>query len=371
MFYYRKNKLYCEDTSIEEIALSVGTPVYIYSKNAIVHNLKEYQKAFSSVPTLVCYAVKANSNYAILKTIFDCGAGADITSSGELYRVLNAGLSPQKIVFAGVGKSKEELDFAIRKKIFMLNIESVEELKLIDQLAGRLVSAGKSATVRSGEITHTTRNSVKIAIRVNPNIDPHTHKYITTGKQENKFGIPYEDAIEVFKFAHRECLNLTVAGIHCHIGSQIISIKPFEIMSRKIAILLQKLKRVGIKLEYVDIGGGLGIKYHNEKPPTPKELAKTVLSVLKPYKLKLIAEPGRYIVGNAGILLTKALYVKQGRQKKFVIVDAGMNDLIRPTLYGAYHEILPVTVKYHSLLTACRPATTLRLQSSARLSTSD
>ncbi|MFN3966246.1 MAG: diaminopimelate decarboxylase [Endomicrobiia bacterium] len=332
MFVYKQNQLFCENVPVEEIATSVGTPVYIYSKNQIIKNLKDYDRAFNSVPHLICYAIKANTNKTILKTIFNCGAGADITSGGELYRSINAGAKPEKIVFAGLGKTEEEIRYAIKQKILIFNVESINELEKIDKIAYKI---GKK---------------VKIAIRINPNIDPHTHKYITTGKSENKFGIPIEDAINVFASA-KKYKNILVSGIHCHIGSQITLLKPFLLMAQKISEIVKQLEKKKIILEYIDIGGGLGIKYKDEKPPTPEQLAKTVLPILRHLRKKLILEPGRYIVGNAGILVTKIIYCKKGKQKNFLVVDAGMNDLIRPTLYGAYHEIIPVKKKNTANLT--------------------
>jgi diaminopimelate decarboxylase len=333
VFYYKQNQFFCEDVSVKEIASKVGTPLYIYSKNSIIRNLKEYDNAFNSVPHIVCYAVKANTNRTILKTIFKLGAGADITSGGELFRSINAGANPEKIVFAGLGKTEEEIKFAIRKKILLFNIESINELEKINKLAYELGA------------------KVQIAIRINPGIDPHTHKYITTGKSENKFGIPIEDAIDIFTKASKY-KNVIISGIHCHIGSQIVLLKPFLLMAEKISSIVKQLEKRKIKIEYIDIGGGLGIKYKDETPPTPFQLAKTVLSVLKPLNKKIILEPGRYIVGNAGILVTKIIYCKKGKQKNFLVVDAGMNDLIRPTLYGAYHEILPVEKRHDKKILA-------------------
>ncbi len=326
MFNYRQNQLFCEDVPIKDIVKTTGTPVYIYSKNQIIKNLKDYDHAFNSVLHILCYAVKANTNKTILETIFKYDAGADITSGGELYRSLNAGVKPEKVVFAGLGKTEEEIEFAIKQKILMFNVESVNELERINKIAYKIGT------------------KVKIAIRVNPNVNPHTHKYITTGKSENKFGISLHDVVDVFT-STKKYKNIIASGIHCHIGSQIISLKPFLLMAKKISELTKKIEKEKIRIEYIDIGGGLGIKYHNETPPTPEQLAKTVLPVLKPLKKRIILEPGRYIVGNTGILVTKILYCKKGRQKKFLVVDAGMNDLIRPTLYGAYHEIIPVERK--------------------------
>ncbi|OGS21114.1 MAG: diaminopimelate decarboxylase [Elusimicrobia bacterium RIFOXYA2_FULL_39_19] len=329
MFHYKNNRLYCENVPVETLADKAGTPLYVYSKNKLIENLNNYQQAFGGVNHLLCYAVKANSNAQLCKELFSRGAGADVTSGGELFRALKAGAKPEKIVFAGVGKSEDEIRYALKERIYMFNAESTEEIGLINKIAGQL------------------KTKARLALRINPNVDAHTHKYITTGKSENKFGIAYQKAVEVYAFA-KTCNNLTVSGIHCHIGSQITSVKPFYLMAKKMAELFMKLKKTGINIEHIDIGGGLGIKYHNEVPPNPQDLAKAVLPVLKPLNTKIILEPGRYITGNAGALVTKVIYRKAGLHKKFLIVDAGFNDLIRPALYEAYHLILPVNKSAHS-----------------------
>ncbi|MBU2614141.1 MAG: diaminopimelate decarboxylase [Elusimicrobia bacterium] len=321
MFFYKNKQLYCENVPIEKIISKTGTPTYIYSKNKIIENLNAYEKAFSPVSHTLCYAVKANTNLSVCKTIFAQGAGADVVSGGELYIALKAGAQPGKIVFAGVGKTREEIRYAIRSKILMFNAESVQEIALINKIAKQ------------------EKTKVRLAIRINPHVDAHTHKYITTGKSESKFGISYKRAFETYLLAGKYG-NLKLSGIHCHIGSQITS--TFRLMAKRMAELFIKLQHAGINIEYLDIGGGLGIKYHNEIPPAPGALAKEVLALLKPLNVKLILEPGRYIVGNAGSLITKVTFTKKSGHKNFLIVDAGMNDLIRPALYEAYHEILPV-----------------------------
>ncbi|MBU2568243.1 MAG: diaminopimelate decarboxylase [Elusimicrobia bacterium] len=347
-FNYTGGLLHCEGVPVREITKRTGTPVYIYSKNKILKNLAEYGKAFSSVPHLLCYAVKANTGYAVCKTIFSAGAGAEVASGGELYRVLKAGADPRKIVFSGAGKTREEIEFAIRNGVLLINAESVEELSLINTLAGRMERAGQTggAPRRAGGTSRVgqaggTRQKILVGIRVNPDIDPHTHRHITTGKSENKFGIPLPFAMNVYR-GSGQYSNLSVEGVHCHIGSQIVSTKPFVEMCMKLSSLIKKLRSTGIPVKWTDIGGGLGIKYKDESPPSPTELARKILPVLKPLGTKIILEPGRYIVGNAGILVTKVIYRKRGMQKNFLVVDAGMTDLIRPALYDAYHEISPV-----------------------------
>ena len=324
MFSYKNNKLYCENVPLEKIAAQAGTPAFVYSKNRIIENLDKYEKAFSSVPHVLCYAVKANTNGAVCKTIFSRGAGADVTSGGELYRALKASAKPEKIVFAGVGKTEEEIRYAIKSKILMFNAESAQEIALIDKVAAR------------------EKTKARLAIRINPDVDAHTHEYITTGTSENKFGVSHTRAVEIYSYA-KKFRNLLVSGIHCHIGSQITAVKPFHLMALRMAELFRKLSKAGIHLDYIDIGGGLGIRYRDEITPEPAGLAEAVLPVFKSLGVKIIMEPGRYIVGGAGALVTKVIYEKIGSHKNFIIADAGFNDLIRPALYQAYHGILPVT----------------------------
>jgi len=327
MFKYIKNKLYCENVSVEEIVKETLTPVYIYSKNQLIKNFKEFDNAFKNKKHLICYAVKANTNREICKILFKLGAGADITSGGELYRVIKSGINPEKIVYAGTGKTKDEIIYAVKNKILMFNVESVEELKLINKIGAEF------------------NKKINIALRVNPNINPHTHKFISTGLNITKFGIPIKEIIDVYKYAKFNLKYLNIQGIHCHIGSQITQIKPFVIMTEKILDIVKKLKKINIDLNYINFGGGLGIKYNNEIPPTPKELSNNILKFLKNTHHILIFEPGRYIVGNTGILVTKILYKKQANKKNFLIVDAGMNDLIRPAFYSSFHKIITVNLK--------------------------
>lgn len=322
-FTYCNGELYAEKIAVRKIAGKVGTPFYLYSRRQIENNYLEYNNAFAGYPHLICYALKANSNLSIGRILSRIGAGADIVSAGELYRALKSGFPAKKIVYAGVGKTKEEIEFALKENILLFNVESPGELELIAEIAQRM------------------NRRAPVAIRVNPGIDPHTHKYITTGKEENKFGIPLTQVIAVYEQA-RKFKNIEILGMHSHIGSQIVTLKPFMDTLRCLLDLISELEKRKIYLKYLNLGGGLGIRYKDEKPPTPAELAKGYLSLLGERKFTLILEPGRHIVGNAGILVTQVLYLKDTGKKKFVIVDAGMTELIRPLLYDAYHEIVPV-----------------------------
>jgi len=325
-FRYKNNELFAEGVSVRKLAERYGTPLYVYSYNTLLRHFDAYDNAFDSYPHIICFALKANSNLAILRLLAKHGGGADIVSGGELFTALKAGISPKKIVYAGVGKTEEEIRFALKSKILMFNVESEDELKEIDRIAGEM------------------KTKAPVALRINPDIDPETHPYISTGLKKHKFGMPIENAIEYYKIANR-LKNISVIGIHKHIGSQITKISPFVDALKRILILLDELNKQGVNIRYLDIGGGLGIPYKDEEPPVPEDLAKNLLPLLKGRKLTLIMEPGRSIVGNAGILVTKTLYLKQGIEKEFIIVDAGMNDLMRPSLYGAYHQILPVEKK--------------------------
>lgn len=328
-FNYKKNELFAEDVPIKKLVEKYGTPLYVYSHATLLRHFKAYDDSFNeypSIPHIICFAVKANPNLSILKTLGQYGSGADIVSGGELFKALKAGISPKKIVYAGVGKTDKEIKFALASRILMFNVESESELKKIDRLAGQM------------------KIKAPIALRVNPDVDPETHPYISTGLKKNKFGIPIGEALEYYKTA-LSLDNVSIVGVHKHIGSQITKLSPFVDALKRVILLIDKLALNGIKIKYVDIGGGLGIPYGNEKPPLPKDLAKKLLPLLKGKNLILIIEPGRSIVGNAGVLLTKVLYLKQGFEKEFVVVDAGMNDLIRPSLYHAYHQILPVVKK--------------------------
>jgi len=322
-FSYQDDTLFCENVSIKDIAEDVGTPFYLYSYATIKRHFLIFDSAFDGVERLVCYSAKANSNLAILTLLANLGAGLDIVSGGELYKGLKAGFSPNRIVYSGVGKRVDEIDFALREGILMLNVESLEELALIDKRAALLDTVAP------------------IAIRVNPDVDPKTHPYISTGLKKNKFGIDTETAIKAYEMAST-LQHINILGVDCHIGSQISEAKPFEDALGNILSLVGELKRKGIAITYLDMGGGLGITYQGESPPEPKEYAKAIQKILKPTAYSLILEPGRVIVGNAGTLITRVLYRKPGQDKEFVITDAGMNDLIRPSLYQAFHAIQPV-----------------------------
>ncbi len=322
-FIYKNNKLFCEDVALETIAKKVGTPTYVYSQATLTRHFKAYEDVLKNHDHLVCFSVKANSNLSVLKLLSKLGAGFDIVSQGELYRVLKAGGNPQKVVFSGVGKTQEEMAYALQKNILCFNVESDQELALLNLVARKL------------------KKKAPVSIRVNPDIDPKTHPYISTGLKENKFGIPIKEALALYQRAS-EFSAIQFIGIDCHIGSQMLSLEPILESVRELKKVILDLKQKGIHIRHLNIGGGLGIPYSKEVPPSPQEYLKDVLQELKDLKIKLLCEPGRTIVGNAGILLTKVLYTKKTTSKNFIIVDAAMNDLIRPTLYDAHHEIWPV-----------------------------
>lgn len=324
-FTFRDNELYCEEVPVRKIAEQVGTPLYIYSHATLKRHFDAFADAFKDVDSLICFSAKANTNLAVLKLFSNLGGGLDIVSGGELYRGLKAGFPPDKIVYSGVGKRIDEIDYALETGILMFNIESLEELDLINQRAGII------------------KKKAHVSIRVNPDVDPRTHPYISTGMKKNKFGINTEFAVKGYKAA-MGMKNVKIIGIDCHIGSQITEIKPFEDAMHSLKLLIKNLEDYGIKIKYLDMGGGLGITYADEVPPQPAEYARAIKKSLGRTKLKLILEPGRVIVGNAGVLVTKVLYRKSTDVKEFVIVDAGMNDLVRPTLYKAFHAIKPVNI---------------------------
>jgi diaminopimelate decarboxylase len=296
----------------------------VYSRSVLESALDEFQQALTGVDALVCYAVKANSNLAVLNVFARLGAGFDIVSTGELKRVLAAGADPEKVVFSGVGKTAVEMEFALETGILCFNVESAPELDRLNEVAGRL---GKRAP---------------ISLRVNPNVDAKTHPYISTGLKENKFGVAYEDALALYQHA-ASLPNLDITGIDCHIGSQLLDPAPFAEALDKILLLIDQLAAVNIQLHHIDLGGGLGIRYSNEVAPTVKAYLDPLLQKLQGRGLKILLEPGRRLVGNAGLLLTRVEYLKPGEVKNFAIVDAAMNDLARPALYDAWHDILPVT----------------------------
>lgn len=323
IFHYKKNELFAEQISLSRIAKEFGTPCYVYSQSILEQQWLAFDKAFSEHPHQIFYAVKANSNLAILNLLARLGSGFDIVSGGELSRVLAAGGKAEKIVFSGVGKQVHEIEQALAADIFCFNVESESELLRINRLAG----------------LHNKK--APIALRINPDIDVATHPYIATGLKENKFGIAYEDALELYLKA-KKLKYLKIIGIACHIGSQITTTEPFVIALERILELVAKLKNHNINLKHLDLGGGLGVSYHTEQAPSFTEYANALLPKIKHQSLELLLEPGRVIVADAGILLTQVEYLKHCPAKNFAIVDAAMNDLIRPALYGAWHGILPV-----------------------------
>jgi len=323
-FTYREDELYCEDVPVQKIAAEVGTPFYLYSHATLTRHYNAFSEAFADMEKLICFSAKANTNLAVLKLFARAGCGLDIVSGGELFRGLQAGFAPERIVYSGVGKRVDEIDYALKSDILMFNLESLDELKLINQRAGQF------------------NQRARIAIRVNPDVDPKTHPYISTGLKKNKFGIDTAAALEGYRLA-ASLKNIEVIGIDCHIGSQITEAGPFEDALKSIKTLVLQLKsELGIQIQYIDMGGGLGITYADETPPSLKEYAKAFREKLEGMGLTLILEPGRVLVGNAGVLVTRVLYKKAGEGKNFVIVDAGMNDLMRPTLYNAFHAIEPI-----------------------------
>ena len=340
-FHYRDGHLHCEGVDLARVAEKFGTPLYVYSAGTILDHYRRLDAALAALDHLICYAVKANSNRAILKLLVEEGAGFDIVSGGELYRVLAAGGDPAKCTFAGVGKSREEIEYALEKRVYSFNVESEAELEYIDQIAGASRRRGMRAP---------------IALRANPDVDPHTHEYISTGSHENKFGIALGRLAAVYERAAK-MTNIDIVGVQMHIGSQITEAAPFADAIKKVAPIVRDLKsKYGIK--FFSIGGGLGIVYESsfasgsgdwwKRQGSPKsqlsiqQYVDVILPPLRESNLRILLEPGRLLVGNAGVLLTRVRYIKQTGEKKFAIVDAGMNDLIRPALYHSYHEIIPV-----------------------------
>jgi diaminopimelate decarboxylase len=322
-FNYQAGELFCENVPVRQIAEAVGTPFYVYSAATLTQHFQVFNNAFAAFPHIICFAVKANANLAILRLFARLGAGADIVSGGELYRASQAGMDPGKIVYSGVGKRPEEIKAALKAGILLFNLESSQELEEINRIAGHL------------------KLKARVALRINPNIDAKTHPYISTGLKKNKFGIDIDRAVEDYRRA-QELPHLEVVGVACHIGSQITQVAPFVDALKLVKELIERLKTLGIQIRYLDLGGGLGIQYHDEEPPHPQEYGEKLLEHLKGLDCTLILEPGRVLVGNAGILVTKVLYTKATDTKHFIIVDAGMNDLARPSLYGSYHGLWPV-----------------------------
>jgi diaminopimelate decarboxylase len=324
-FQHKGGVLYCEEVPIESIAREVETPFYLYSYRTLIRHFQAFDAAFSDLPHLVCYSAKANSSLAVLRTFINLGSGVDVVSGGELFRALRAGADPARIVYSGVGKREDEIRYALQEGILMFNVESYQEIHHINGIAS------------------TMGTEAPISLRVNPDIDPQTHPYIATGMKEAKFGIAIDRALEWYREA-TALPHLDIRGVSCHIGSQLTEIGPFVEAFKRVKELVIQLGDEGIAVAYVDLGGGLGITYHQEEPPHPQEYAHAIIAEARDLPCTFIFEPGRVIVGNAGILVTRVLYTKEG-EKNFVVVDAGMNDLVRPTLYGSYQEIVSVNVK--------------------------
>src|SRR3989442_6121959 len=322
-FHYQDGELYCEEVLLWRIAADMGTPVYVYSERTLERHVHVFDEAFQSVPHLICYAVKANSNINILRRFAEWGTGFDIVSGGELFRVLRAGASAEKVIFAGVGKTADEIRYALDAGILFFNVESGAELELIQQIA------------------HDTKRRARVSIRANPDVDPRTHPYISTGMQKHKFGVSLPEARDLYRNT-RAFSNVEVVGVQCHLGSQITEMGPFQEALASLRQFVLELQSDGVALKYLDFGGGLGISYSTEEPPSPAVYGETVAKATKDLELTIVLEPGRVIVGNAGILLTRVLLKKNQSAKKFLVVDAAMNDLIRPALYGSHHQLWPV-----------------------------
>lgn len=321
-FYYIHGILNVEGAIVSELALQYGTPLYIYSTKTWVQHYEAVDGAFAGVPHITCYSVKANSNLALLHLLARRGAGADIVSGGELFRALRAGIPAERIVFSGVGKTDREIREALDAGILMFNVESIMELERISEIAEGL------------------KKTARVSLRINPDVDPKTHPYISTGLRQNKFGIPMSEAMAAYELAAK-LPGVEPVGIDCHIGSQLTELAPILDALDRLLHFYHQLTAKGFAIRYLDIGGGLGITYDTEEPPHPNELGAAVAKALEGLDVTLIIEPGRVIAGNAGILVTKVLYTKENGDKQFVVVDAGMNDLVRPSLYGAYHRIHP------------------------------
>ena len=332
-FNYVENELWCEEVPVVKIARDVGTPFYLYSHRTIERHFNVFDEAFADVPHIICFSSKANSNIAILRILIKKGGGVDIVSGGELYRALLAGVDPGKVVYSGVGKREDEIEFAIKKGILMFNVESSQELEIINFCAEKM---GTKA---------------RISLRINPDVDPMTHPYISTGLKKNKFGIDMEKSLDEYRLA-KKLEHIDVIGVDCHIGSQITELSPFLDALERLKKLIHLLREDDIDIQYLDLGGGLGITYDEETPPHPSEYAEAIIGKAKDINCTFIFEPGRVIIGNAGILVSEVLYTKGTDDKNFVIVDAGMNDLIRPSLYGSYHHIQPVIQKEREIFSA-------------------
>ncbi|MEN8199510.1 MAG: diaminopimelate decarboxylase [Thermodesulfobacteriota bacterium] len=329
-FEYKNGELHCEDVPVSRIAEEVGTPFYLYSRATLVRHFKAFDSGFADIDHITCFAVKSCSNIAILSLFAGLDGGADIVSGGELFRALQAGVDPKRIIYSGVGKTEEELRYGLEAGILLFNVESEQELHRLNRVAKEM------------------RKQAPVAFRVNPDVDPQTHAYISTGLAKNKFGIPMQEALDIYIQA-QDMEHVEVKGVSCHIGSQLTLISPFVEALQKIKDFIGRLTENGISIDYIDLGGGVGITYDEEAPPHPQEYAVAIKEELSDLQATLIFEPGRVIVGNAGIMVTQVQYTKTNRggekEKNFVVVDAGMNDLTRPSLYGAYHGIEPVREK--------------------------
>lgn len=322
-FKYKGNDLYCEEVKVEDIVRDVGTPCYIYSNRTLIEHYQKIQSAFKQITPLVCFSLKSNSNLAVISSLVKQGAGLDIVSGGELYRALKTKVNTKKIVYAGVGKKPYEIDEALKRRILFFNVESIPELEMINARSKLL------------------KKKADVCIRVNPDVDARTHNYITTGTHENKFGIDFDTMFKIFDRSN-VFKNLNLRGLHIHIGSQITQISPFVKAVKKTGAVINSLREKGYTIDYMNIGGGLGIIYKDDKPKTADEFANAIEPLIIKLGVKLVLEPGRFISGNSGILVTKVIYIKEALHKRFIIVDAAMNDLLRPSLYGAYHNIVPL-----------------------------
>ncbi|MBI4418555.1 MAG: diaminopimelate decarboxylase [Ignavibacteriales bacterium] len=337
---YRNNELYCEDVPLTELHEEFGTPLYVYSRTKLLENFQALDAALSGIDHVTCFALKANSNVQLLKVLAEHGAGADVVSGGELLLARKAGFPPERMVFAGVGKREDELEFGLKEDIFCFNVESVQELQLISRVALRL------------------QKTARVALRINPDINAESHPYISTALKEHKFGIPAGESREAFRVA-ASLPNLEVCGVHVHLGSQIVRKEPYTAAATFLSTLVRELRGAGISIAHVDIGGGFGVRYKNvlrheglpeeqddqESIPSPAQFIDTMLPVLRETGCRIWLEPGRAVIADAGLLLTQVLYRKENRSKRFLIVDAGMNDLLRPSLYNAYHQIVPVRIE--------------------------
>ncbi|MBU2444572.1 MAG: diaminopimelate decarboxylase [Bacteroidetes bacterium] len=322
-YSYKNNELFCEKVSLNSIASVVGTPFYVYSKKSLVDRFHEFKASFNELDHQIFFAVKSNSNLNVMKLFYSLGAGLDVNSGGELYRALKIGADPKKLLFTGVGKTEDEILLGLRNDIFLFKAESIQEIELMNKLAA---SENKKA---------------RIAIRVNPNVDPRTHPYITTGLYESKFGIDEGAAFEAFQFASK-LSNIVVVGIDMHLGSQITKLSVYQDAIKIINRMIQKLRESGIHLTHFDIGGGLGVQYNSDLAPSAKDFADATIPLLKETNCKIFIEPGRYLTADSGALVSKILFTKEHRNKNFLIIDAAVNDLLRPALYQAYHHILPM-----------------------------